>query len=57
MFPLDLPIAVQDALVPALFVLALAIFIRRRKNAKPNSTSACRACSAAGTKPISTHKA
>lgn len=47
MFPLNIPIVIQDAIVAALFVGAAAIFVRSRFAKKSESGGACHACGAA----------
>jgi len=48
MFPLDLPIAVQDIIVAAFFVGAIVIFLRRRKHGRSDSGDICRTCGSKG---------
>lgn len=46
LFPLNLPIAVQDAIVAVFFVGAIVIFLRRRKHGRSASGDICRTCGA-----------
>ena len=47
MFPLDLPISLQDASVAFLFVAAIGLVVRRRLARKAESAGTCRACGVA----------
>ncbi len=41
MFPLDMPIVIQDGIVAALFVSALGFLLYKKLRKKPKSCSAC----------------